>query len=178
MRRSRPWAAAAVGVFVALAAAANWLTAEYGLVPVGFGLVVAAGTFAAGAVLLVRDVVQDLGGRWWVLAAIVAGAAVSAVLAGPKLALASGAAFAVSELADAAVYTPLRRRGWARAAMLSGVAGAVVDSLLFLWLAGFPVWSSMPGQVLVKVAVTAAVVVAVVVIRRALLRHTIRAARA
>lgn len=177
MQRSRSGAVVAAVVFVATAAAANWLTSEYGLVSAGFGLEVTAGTYAAGLVLLVRDVLQDLGGRWWVLAAVAAGAAVSAVLAGPKLAVASGAAFALSELADAAVYTPLRRRGWGRAAMLSGVAGAVVDSWLFLTLAGFPVWSSLPGQVLVKVAVTAAVVGAVVICR-ALLRHPVRPARA
>lgn len=163
----------AAALFVASSAAANWITSRYGLVPVGLGLVTTAGTFAAGLVLLVRDWVQDTGGRWWVAACITAGAAVSAVLAGPQLALASGAAFAVSEMADAAVYTPLRGRGWARAALLSGVAGSVVDTVLFLTLAGFPIWVALPGQLLVKLAVTA-VVVAVVVMARALLRHRVR----
>jgi queuosine precursor transporter len=159
--------------FVGAAVAANWLTNRYGLVPVGFGLVTTAGTFAAGLVLLLRDVLQDLGGRWWVLAAIAAGAGASAFLAGPALALASGAAFAVSELADAAVYTPLRRRGWARAAFASGVVGSAVDSVLFLWLAGFPIWAALPGQMFVKVGVTAAVVL-LVVVARAVFRYRVR----
>jgi hypothetical protein len=160
-------------LFVGTAAAANWLTTEFGLVSAGFGLVTTAGTYAAGAVLLVRDALQDRAGRWWVLAAIAAGAGLSAVLASPALALASGVAFAVSELADAAVYTPLRRKGWARAAFASGVVGSVVDSVLFLWLAGFPLWPALPGQLVVKVGVTAVVVLAVVV-ARAVFRNRVR----
>lgn len=152
--------------FIVAAVAANWLTSTYGLVPVGLGLMTTAGTFAAGLVLLLRDVVQDVGGRWWVLGCIAVGAALSAALAGPRLALASGVAFAVSELADAAVYTPLRRKGWGRAAFASGVVGSAVDSVLFLTLAGFPLWQALPGQMLVKVGVTAAVVVPVVIARR------------
>lgn len=160
------------GLFVMVAVAANVLTSEFGMVPVGFGLVTTAGTFAAGLVLLVRDGLQDVAGRRWVAAAIAVGAGLSAWLAGPALALASGVAFAVSELADAAVYTPLRRRGWARAAAASGVVGSVVDTALFLWLAGFS-WSAAPGQLVVKVAVTFAAV-AVVVVVRAVLRNRLR----
>jgi hypothetical protein len=101
---------------------------------------------------------------------VAAGAALSAVLAGPRLALASGVAFAVSELADMLVYQPLRRRGWARAALASGVVGAAVDTVLILALAGFPIWPAIPGQMLAKVATTVAVVGPVVVVR-AVLRH-------
>lgn len=163
----------AAALFVVGAVAANWLTVRFGLVPVGLRVVTTAGTFAAGLVLLLRDWVQDSGGRWWVAGCVAAGAALSAVLAGPQLALASAAAFAVSELADAAVYTPLRRRGWARAAMASGVVGSAVDSVLFLTLAGFPIRSALPGQMLVKVGVTA-LVVGLVVVARAVLRDRVR----
>lgn len=160
--------------FIAGAVAANWLTSRYGLIPVGFGLVTTAGTYAAGLVLLVRDWLQDTGGRWWVVACIAVGAALSTVLAGPALGVASGAAFAVSELADAAVYTPLRRRGWVLAAVASGVVGSLVDTVLFLWLAGFPVWSSAPGQMVAKLTATV-VPVLVVVVSRAFLRNRLRA---
>jgi queuosine precursor transporter len=155
-------------VFVALVAASNWLTARYGLVA---GLVT-AGTFTAGLVLLVRDWLQEAGGRWWVLACIAAGAAVSAWTSTPRLALASAAAFAASELVDYAVYTPLRKRSLGGSMALSNTAGAVVDSLLFLGLAGF----SLAGwltQSVVKVAVTVPFIVAVVV-ARAVLRHRLR----
>ena len=69
------------------------------------------------------------------LAAITAGVVISFVVAPPALALASAAAFAISELSDFAVYTPLVRRGFALAVVLSCVAGAAIDSAAFLWLA-------------------------------------------
>lgn len=166
----RSWAAVA---FLSLVVAANWLTATYGLIPVGFGLVTTAGTWAAGLVLVARDLVQDMAGRLAVLLLIAAGAALSALLTNPALGIASGAAFAVSELADFAVYTPLRRHGWARAVAWSSVAGSLVDSALFLTLAGFPL-SALPGQVIVKMAAMVAVVLPVVVIR-AFLRNRVRA---
>lgn len=165
---------AAVIVFIGLVVAANWLTARYGLIPVGFGLMATAGTWAAGGVLVARDFVQDAAGRLAVLGCIIAGAALSWALSTPQLALASGAAFAVSELADFAVYAPLRRRGWARAVAASSLVGSVVDSVLFLALAGFPIWSALPGQMVVKTAAMLAVVVPVVV-TRAVLRDRLRA---
>jgi hypothetical protein len=101
------------------------------------------------------------------------GAGLSAVLATPQLAVASGIAFAVSEAADYAVYAPLRRRGWARAVTASSVAGSAVDTVLFLTLAGFPLWQAMPGQMLAKTTAIAAVVTPVVV-ARAVLRNRLR----
>lgn len=160
--------------FLGCVIGANVLTSRFGLVPIGAGMMVAAGTFTAGLALLARDAVQDYAGSWYVLACIVAGAGASWALTMPRLALASGVAFAVSELADMAVYTPLRRRGWARAAAASGVVGSVVDTVLFLSLAGFPVWAGLPGQVIVKVGVTVLAVL-MVVSARAVLRNRVRA---
>lgn len=154
--------------FVALVVAANWMTAKYGMVA---GLVT-AGTFAAGLVLLVRDWLQEAGGRWWVVGAIATGALVSVWMSSPALAIASGVAFAVSELADFAVYTPLRKRSQVAAMGLSNVAGAIVDSLLFLSSAGFPL-ASWGTQSAVKVAVTVPFILAVVV-GRAVLRNRVR----
>src|SRR6266508_3072026 len=164
---------AAIVVFATAVAAANWLTARYGLIAVGLGLTATAGTYAAGLCLLARDWVHDAAGRVAVLAAIGAGGAASAVMAGPRLALASAAAFVVSELADLLVYQPLRRRGWALAVLASGAVGAPVDTVLFLALAGFPIWAALPGQLLAKATATA-IPVAVVLLARALLRHRLR----
>lgn len=145
-------------LFVLLVAAANWLTSTYGMV----GGLVTAGTFAAGLTFAVRDGLP----RLWTLGAVATGAGLSVWLASPQLALASGVAFAVSELADYAVYAPLRRRSLGLAMLLSNTVGAVFDSLLFLWLAGFPLtqWST---QTLVKVAVTLPVMLGVLALRRA-----------
>lgn len=126
--------AAALTAYVAAVFAANWLTSRYGMVAVLPGVATTAGTYAAGAALLARDAVQDTAGRWGVLAAVTAGGALTAATS-PALAVASTVAFTVAELADWGIYTPLRRRGWARAVLASNLVGAVLDTLLFLWLA-------------------------------------------
>lgn len=137
--------------------AANWAIQTYGIVPVGFGLMAPAGVYFAGLAFTLRDLTQESLGRWWTLAAIVAGAALSWLIS-PQFALASGLAFLVSELADFAVYTPLRRRGWLRAVAASNVVGLVADSALFLWLA-FGSLDFLAGQVVAKFYVTAAAVI-------------------
>lgn len=157
--------------FIALVVVSNWLTARYGLV---YGIAT-AGTVTAGLVLLVRDWVHEAGGLRWVFGSIAAGAGLSAAMAGPALGLASGVAFAVSELADLAIYTPLRRSGRLRAAAVSNAIGSVVDSVLFLWLAGFPLWPAAGGQVAVKWTVSVAIPLLAWVVGRAVLRHTVRA---
>jgi uncharacterized PurR-regulated membrane protein YhhQ (DUF165 family) len=127
---------------------ANWLLMVFGLIDLG-PLTVPAGTFAAGLVFGLRDLVQrDLGARW-ALVAIVVGALLSALLS-PALALASGVAFLVAELLDWAVYQRLLRRGWTAAVVGSNVVGSVVDTGLFLLLAGFWSWPALLGAVVVK----------------------------
>jgi uncharacterized PurR-regulated membrane protein YhhQ (DUF165 family) len=171
--RHLPRAGIAVALFVATVVAANALTATYGLIPVGLGLTATAGTAAAGLTLLTRDWVHHAAGRTVVLVCIGVGALASAVLAGPRLAVASGAAFALSELADLLVYQRLRDRGWIAAALASNAVGAPVDTVLFLAVAGFPVWAAVPGQLWVKALATVIPVTAVAA-SRALLRHRLR----
>lgn len=129
--------------------AANWAIGQYGTIPVGPGLLAPAGVLFAGLAFTLRDLLHRLAGRWVVLAAIVAGAALSFAVASPALAVASAAAFGVSELTDMAVYEPLRQRRWLLAVALSNMVGLVVDSALFLWLAfgslGF-FWGQVVGK--------------------------------
>jgi uncharacterized PurR-regulated membrane protein YhhQ (DUF165 family) len=135
---------------------ANWLTSRFGLVAVGFGLSATAGTYAAGLSLGARDMAQTFAGKAAVLAAVIAGAFLSAILANPQIALASGIAFLFSELLDFSIYVPLKKRkstGWAIAG--SNAAGAVLDTLLFLWIAGFPLTQSgVAGQLVGKAWMT------------------------
>lgn len=139
--------------------AANWLILNVGtvvlpdgthLVPVGFGLLAPSGSFAAGATFVARDVVQRAAGRKWAVTAIAVGTILS-VLVSPRLALASGSAFLFSELVDFAVYTPLQERRFVLAVVLSGLVGSVVDSVIFLSLAGIPLAAALPGLLLAKV---------------------------
>jgi regulator of RNase E activity RraA len=94
-----------------------------------------SGVLMAGIALVLRDLVQRRLGVAAASLAILAGAALSALLAPPALVIASAVAFLLSEFADLAVYTPLARRGLVLAVVTSGVAGLVVDSIVFLWLA-------------------------------------------
>ncbi|MFF7183284.1 VUT family protein [Streptomyces sp. NPDC008121] len=170
---------AALTGYIGAIAAANWLTARHGMVPVGLGLTTTAGTFAAGATLLARDAVQDTLGRRWAVTGIGIGTALTAATS-PALAFASAAAFLLAEATDMGVYTPLRTRGWARAALASGVIGALVDTLLFLYLAGFPVTTATVGGQLVGKILWATLLPVLLVItvrrrRHALPRHTVRA---
>jgi len=133
---------------VATVYAANWALNRYGIVPVGFGLYAPAGVYFAGLAFGLRDVVHDSLGRVWVLGAILVGAAVAYTVA-PAFAVASAVAFLVSEVADFAVYEPLRQRRWVAAVVASNIVGAIVDSALFLWLA-FGSLDHMTGQVVAK----------------------------
>jgi uncharacterized PurR-regulated membrane protein YhhQ (DUF165 family) len=148
----------AFAAFVAVVIFTNWITAALGFVT-WFGIAATAGTWFAGFAFVARDYLQESGGKRWVVAAILLGAVISAWFS-PALAVASGVAFLLSELADFAVYTPLRKRGKTTAAIASNVVGSVVDSVLFLWLAGFPL-SGTPTQVLVKVGTTTVFVLGV-----------------
>ena len=140
-------AAAYVGVVVL----ANVLSSRYGLVAIGFGLMASAGTYAAGAALGLRDLVQDGLGRWAVLVVIAVGSALSFLLADAHIATASLAAFAVGELLDLGVYTPLRSRGFARAVLASNIVGGIADTLVFLWISGFGVtYNNVAGQLVGK----------------------------
>ena len=175
---TRPWLglAAAAG-FVLTVVVANILTTRYGFIPVGFGYEATAGTYAAGCAFILRDTTQDELGRLAVGVAIAVGALLSLWLAAPAIAVASGTAFAVSEACDWAVYEPLRAGGYVRAALASNVVGSVVDSIVFLAVAGFPVWSALPGQLIGKLTVTL-LVVGLVVVSRALLRARVNQAGA
>jgi len=150
MMKKIAWIAAFIGSIVA----ANWTTSTFGLIPIGFGLLVTAGTFAAGFALVARDGVQVSLGPYWTLAAVGSGAVLSAITSNPAIAIASGIAFLVSELVDFAVFTPMRSRSLPIAVIVSSVASAPVDTVLFLHLAGFGVtWQAVLGQFIVKTAV-------------------------
>jgi uncharacterized PurR-regulated membrane protein YhhQ (DUF165 family) len=139
-------------LFISTVWFANYLITTFGIVAVGFGLAAPAGVFAAGLSLTIRDWLHDVAGPRAVVIAILLGAALSAGLS-PALAVASGTAFLVSELADLTVYTPLRDRSRVAGMVLSNTVGAIIDSALFLWLA-FGSLEFLLGQVVGKSWVT------------------------
>jgi len=138
--------------------AANWMIGHVGttcvpkgpcLVPVAPGIMAPSGVLMIGAALVLRDLVQRRLGVAFGVGAILVGAAISAGLAPASLVIASATAFLLSELADFAIYTPLARRRLVLAVVASSMAGLVVDSLVFLWLA-FGSLDFLLGQILGK----------------------------
>lgn len=148
--------------FAATVPLANWMIGNVGtmcvpdgpcLLPVGFGLYAPSGVLVVGAALVLRDVVHEFGGAGAALLAILLGGSMAWTFAAPSLVIASVAAFLLSELADLAVYAPLRHRRLWLAVFLSGIVGAVVDSAVFLWLA-FGSLDFIAGQIVGKTWVT------------------------
>lgn len=142
--------------YIATIFAANWAIETYGLVSVGLGLMAPAGVYFVGLSFTLRDLTQEALGRRWTVGAILIGATLSALVS-PQFALASGAAFLISESADFLVYQPLRERRWLLAVALSNLVGLVVDSALFLRLA-FGSLDFIEGQIWGKTVMTVAAV--------------------
>jgi uncharacterized PurR-regulated membrane protein YhhQ (DUF165 family) len=137
---------------------ANWMIGNVGtlclrggpcVLPVAPGLLAPSGVLMVGLALVLRDLVQRRLGLRYGIAAILIGAAISAALAPAALVGASAAAFLLSELADFAVYTPLARKRLVAAVAASSLAGLIVDSIVFLYLA-FGSLDFLAGQVVGK----------------------------
>lgn len=162
-----------LAAYAATIPAANWMIGHIGtcspdgpcVIAVGFGLCAPSGVILVGAALVLRDLVQMVRGWRTGLWAIVIGTAVSSVFAPPSLVLASLTAFALSEFADFAIYTPLARKHLSIAFFASGFVGAVIDSIVFLSLA-FGSIDFLAGQVLGKAYASVAAAIIITIVRR------------
>lgn len=140
-------------IYLAAIVAANLSTAHFGP-----GASIINSFLFIGLVLSTRDRLHDAWGRHVgrnMLLLIVAGGLISYALSGGagRIALASVAAFALSETFDALTYHAVRRWPFLARSNTSNVAGAAVDSLVFPALAfgGFPL-AIIAGQFIAKVA--------------------------
>ncbi len=147
-----------LGLFSLTILLGNWVVSNVGLacgpngpclIPVWPGIMAPSGVLLAGFALVLRDALQNLLGKGWTIVAIAIGALLSAWLAPAGIVLGSSLAFLFSELADLAVYTPLRERHLTAAIIISGLVGSLVDSVIFLSLA-FGSLEYVWGQVLGK----------------------------
>lgn len=152
-------------IYVGSVVLANYLTVHDGLISIGFGLMCTAGTVAVGGAILTRDFLQDALGRVVVLSAIGVGALLSWVVADAHIAAASGLTFLIAETLEFVVYTPLRQRvgfatpRWSGVVAVANLTGAIADTFLFLWLAGFPITRDVVGgQMLGKLYLTVVVI--------------------
>lgn len=160
--------------YVALVVLANWLASKY-LITVPFTHYIApAGVLCIGAVLVMRDWLQQLRGLRWVFGLILGAGVLSYVMGVAigygslqRVALASLAAFIVSEgIFETAIFTPLRKRHFTLGVGLSASVGNLIDSYVFLVLAFPAFWHSLyAGNVIGKFEMIA-VGVALTLMRR------------
>lgn len=148
--------------YIATIPVANWMIGNVGtfcipdgpcMIPVGFGMTAPSGVLMVGAALVLRDQVQEHLGAKWALGGILVGAILSYLLADPFIALASILAFGVSELVDFGAYTYVRKYGRALAVAVSGLVGAIMDSIVFLYVA-FGSLAYVEGQIFGKLIIS------------------------
>lgn len=105
----------------------------------GLGEILTWGAFTYPVAFLVNDLTNRRFGpraaRRVVLSGFVLAVILSAWLASPRLAIASGAAFLFAQLLDAAVFDRLRGGAWWRAPLISTLIGSVLDTILFFSVA-------------------------------------------
>ncbi|MGH3001598.1 MAG: VUT family protein [Gaiellaceae bacterium] len=128
--------------FVALALLANWLAARYTVHVPLTPYVAPAGVFCIGAILVLRDWMQQLAGLRRTMPLVYAAGLLSWLvgdLAGwtslEKVAVASVVAFTASETLEALVFTPVRSKNLTLGVALSATLGNALDSYVFLTLA-------------------------------------------
>jgi queuosine precursor transporter len=171
--------AALIG-FVLSIPLANWLIHNIGtvcipdgpcLIPVAPGLMSPSGVLVIGAALVLRDVVHEKLGWRYALTGIFIGGILSGLVASPAFIAASIVAFTFSELADMAVYTPLRKNKLWLAVLLSGLAGSIMDSVLFLSIA-FGSLDHVIGNTVGKFWMSLLAVLVLLYIRRRNAKHS------
>ena len=133
-----------IALFVGCIGLANWALLHVGqdngasaprTLPVLPGLAAPSGVIFAGAILTLRDTIQERLGTWRTVVVVLASAPFAALLSTPGLAFASCFTFVAAELSDLAVFSRLRSAGFYRAAAASNLVSSVIDSALFLLLA-------------------------------------------
>ncbi len=121
------------------------------VVYVGFALAVILSVFVAGLPQVPRDGPVDL--EWLGLV----------ILAGARIAIASGLAFLFAQLLDIAIFNRLRRAAWWQAPFVSSTLASALDTVLFFALAfagtGLPWTTWALGDYGVKLAIALAMLV-------------------
>lgn len=132
----------AVAAMAAIIAGSNYLVqfpvhATLGAINLADLLTYAAFTFPVA--FLVTDLTNKLFGpaaaRKVVVAGFIIAVIVSIIVASPRIAIASGSAFLISQLLDVSIFDRLRTGTWWRAPLISSMLGAVVDTFVFFSLA-------------------------------------------
>lgn len=127
--------------YVALIVAVNWGFTVVPLVPTPWGDMFPPMSLAVGLIFVVRDYAQRDHGHL-ILPAMAVAAALTYLMADPFVAIASVTAFAISEIADWAVYT-FTKRPFRQRILISSAISTPIDSAVFLVMIGHLGWSAV-----------------------------------
>jgi hypothetical protein len=134
---------------------ANILVIYFGIISIG-PLDVPAGAVVVGITFTLRDIVQQVYGKfkcwWWMISA-----ALISALFSPTVALASVSAFLISEAIDWLIFSTVKGSARKRS-ILSNVFGTPLDSLVFVPMVFGWVWPAIIGQAVVKLVSSLVVV--------------------
>ena len=135
-------------LYVALIVAVNYGFSVVPLVKLPDGTMWPPLSLAVGFIFVVRDFAQrEIGHK--VLLAMLVGAALSYVMASPYVAIASAAAFLVSELVDWLVYS-LTKRPLSQRILTSSLLATPLDSAVFLFGIGAFSWVGLLAMTVSK----------------------------
>jgi queuosine precursor transporter len=122
-----------IAAMVAVIVLSNWL------VQFAVGQWLTWGAFSYPIVYLVNDLtnraVGPLAARKVAWAGFAVAVVVSAWVADPRIAVASGTAFIVSQFLDIAIFNRWRQSSWWKAPFFGSAAASVIDTVIFFFLA-------------------------------------------
>ncbi len=142
-----------VWVYLLLIPLVNWSFAHVPTVAMPDGGHWSPMAIVTGLILVFRDLAQREVGHW-IFVPLLVGLGISYEMAPPEIALASGAAFGISETIDWAVFT-ITKRPLSKRVLWSCAASAPVDSAVFLLGANMAIpgifsWSTLATSVASK----------------------------
>ncbi|WP_181704537.1 VUT family protein [Chthonobacter rhizosphaerae] len=126
-------------VAMAVIVIASNILVQYPVTAFGLGEILTYGAFTYPFAFLVTDLTN----RWFgpaktrlvVCVGFAIAVALSLVLADPRIAIASGAAFLSAQLIDVTLFNRLRAGTWWRAPLVSSTVGSALDTAVFFSLA-------------------------------------------
>ena len=136
-----------IGFYIGSILVANWLVIQFGVVHLGI-LHFPAGAICIGLTFSARDFVQRKHGKkitliWMGVATLIT------LVFNWKIALASGIAFAASEIIDFLVYT-YTKKTFRQRVIISNLIAIPLDSILFVSIAFGWFFPAIWGQTLIK----------------------------
>jgi uncharacterized PurR-regulated membrane protein YhhQ (DUF165 family) len=142
--------AVAIAAMAAVVAASNFLVqypVQAQVAGVDLADLLTWGAFTYPVAFLVNDLTNRALGparaRQVVLVGFALAVVLSIILATPRIAIASGAAFLVAQLLDVSIFDRLRRSAWWQAPLISSLVGSVIDTVLFFGLAFAPAFAGI-----------------------------------